>query len=156
MASYSKHCFPQQFSPKSPIPTNTQNLTEILANQYHTPNHLPNNHGGFLNTKWATFTYASPQIRKITNLFKHTNARIAYKCANTISHLSKPTNKATLPPSPYDISGIYKLTCMTCNEAYVDQTSRNLKQRYKEHTRNIKNNNPQSARICPPYPLQSA
>jgi len=34
---------------------------------------------------------------------------------------------------------------MTCDKAYVGQTSRNLKQRYKDHTRYIKNNNPQSA-----------
>ena len=33
---------------------------------------------------------------------------------------------------------------MTCNKAYVGQTSRNLRQRYKEHARYIKNN-PQSA-----------
>jgi hypothetical protein len=31
-------------------------------------------------------------------------------CTNTISHLSKPSNKATLPFSPCDRSGIYKLT----------------------------------------------
>jgi len=65
-------------------------------------------------------------------------------CTNTISHLSKPTNKATLPSSPYDRSGIYKVTCMTWNKAYVGQTSRNLKQHYKEHTHYIKNN-PRSA-----------
>ena len=29
--------------------------------------------------------------------------------------------------------------------SYVGQTSRNIRQRYKEHTRYIKNNNPQSA-----------
>ena len=49
------------------------------------------------------------------------------------------------PPSPYDRSGIYKLICMTCNKAYMGQTSRNLRQRYKERARYIKNNNPQSA-----------
>ena len=69
--------------------------------------------------------------------------RIAYKCNNTISLLSKPANKATLPPTPYDQCGIYALTCVTCNKAYVGQTSRSLKQRYKEHTRYIKSNNPQ-------------
>ena len=79
-------------------------------------------------TKWATFTYSSPQIRKITNIFKHTNIKIAYKCSNTISHLSKPANKTTLPTTPYDRSGVYALTCMTCNKAYVGQTSRSLKQ----------------------------
>jgi len=50
-----------------------------------------------------------------------------------------------LPSSPYDRSGIYKLTCMTCIKAYVGQTSQNLNQHYKEHTRYIKNRNPQSA-----------
>jgi hypothetical protein len=28
---------------------------------------------------WTTFTYFSPQIRKITNLFKNTNMKIAFK-----------------------------------------------------------------------------
>jgi len=37
------------------------------------------------NTKWTTFTYVSPQIRKITNLFRHTNVKIAFKCNNKIS-----------------------------------------------------------------------
>jgi hypothetical protein len=47
--------------------------------------------------KWTTFTYTSPQIRKITNLFKHTNIKIAFKCNNTIVRLLKPTNKT--PPT---------------------------------------------------------
>jgi len=33
--------------------------------------------GSKSNTKWTTFTYVSPQIRKITNLFKHTKVKIA-------------------------------------------------------------------------------
>ena len=106
------------------------------------PTPLPPSNKG---TKWVTFTYSSPQIRKITNIFKHTNIRISYKCSNTISQLSKPANKTNLPPKPYDRSGVYALICMTCNKAYVGQTSRSLKQRYKEHTRYIKSNNPQSA-----------
>ena len=32
-------------------------------------------------TKWATFTYYSAKVRKITNLFKQTEIRIAYKIA---------------------------------------------------------------------------
>jgi len=50
--------------------------------------------------KWATFTYLSPQIRKITNIFKHTNIRIAYKCSNAVSHLFKPATKQLSPPHP--------------------------------------------------------
>jgi hypothetical protein len=62
-------------SPKSPTPTTSNN-----------------------GTKWATFTYSSPQVRKITNIFKHTNIRIAFKCSNTLLKLSRPANKTILPP----------------------------------------------------------
>jgi hypothetical protein len=37
--------------------------------------------------KWATFTYTSPQIRKITNLFKHTDVNISFKGYNTMAQL---------------------------------------------------------------------
>ena len=65
--------------------------------------------------KWATFTYTSPQIKKVTNIFKYTNIRIAFKCNNTLARLSKPTNN--MPPStPYDKGGTYPLSCITCNK----------------------------------------
>ena len=94
-------------------------------------------------SKWAIFTYSSPQIRKVTDIFKHTDIKIAFKCDNTIAHLSKHTNR-TPPTMPYDRSGIYSLSCRTCNKEYVGQTSRSLKLRCKEHERYIKHN-PQSA-----------
>jgi hypothetical protein len=37
------------------------------------------------------------------------------------------------------------MTCNTCQKAYVGQTSCNLHQRFREHMRYIKNNNPRSA-----------
>jgi hypothetical protein len=82
-------------------------------------------------------------IRKITNLFRHTNIKISYKCGNTVAQLTKPApDHNTLP---HNKSGIYSLTCKTCNLSYVGQTSRNLKTRFQEHIRYIKTNNPQSA-----------
>jgi hypothetical protein len=46
----------------------------------------------------------------------------------------------------YSKSEIYKLTCKTCQQVYVWQTSRSLeKQRYQEHIRYIRKNDPQSA-----------
>ena len=97
-------------------------------------------------TKWATFTYTSPQIRKITNLFKHTNVKVAFKCNNTISRLTKPA-KQTLRLTPYDRNGIYSLTCNTCKQSYVGQTSQGLKLRFQENTWYIKYNNPLSAYV---------
>ena len=46
---------------------------------------------------------------------------------------------------PQNKPDIYQLKCNTCNLSYIGQTSRNLKTRYNEHVRYIKNNNPQSA-----------
>jgi hypothetical protein len=93
--------------------------------------------------KWATFTFISPHIRRITNLFKHTNVRIAFRSNNTIAQLTKPTNDHKIPH--HNKWGIYQLTCNSRNLSYVGQTSRNLRVRYKEHIRYIRYNNPKSA-----------
>jgi hypothetical protein len=37
-----------------------------------------------LRNKWVTFTYSSPLIRKISNLFRQTNLKIAFCATNTI------------------------------------------------------------------------
>jgi len=34
--------------------------------------------------KWTPFTYFSPMIRKVTNIFKDTDIKIAYRATNTI------------------------------------------------------------------------
>jgi len=95
------------------------------------------------NEKWATFTFSSPQIRKVTNLLKKTGIKTAFRSNNTLAHLIKTTTKTkTLP---HNRSGIYQLKCHTCNHLYVGQTSCNLKIRHNEHIRYIKRNNPQSA-----------
>jgi hypothetical protein len=95
------------------------------------------------NMKWATFTFFPPHIRRITNLFKHTKLKIAFRCHNTIAHLTKPDTGCKTPP--HNKGGIYQLSCKTCNLSYVGQTSRSLKVRYQEHIRYIRTNNPQSA-----------
>ena len=33
--------------------------------------------------KWTVFTYYSPQVRKITNLFRQTDVRIAFRNINS-------------------------------------------------------------------------
>ena len=42
----------------------------------------------------CTFTYYSPQIRKITNLFKNTDIRIALKSSNSLQRLTNAENKS--------------------------------------------------------------
>jgi len=96
------------------------------------------------NKKWATFTYHSPKVRKLTNLFQHTNIKIAFKSTNTIQQSIKPKNHPQNIPD-YNRSGVYKLTCKTCNISYIGQTSRDLTHRCREHIRYIRNDDPQSA-----------
>jgi len=96
------------------------------------------------NTKCTTFTYTSPQIKTFTNLFRHTKVRVAHKCTNTISHLSKPINKENAPPHP--TTEVASTNSHEWHAKFVCGSNQsNLRQRYKEHTRYIKNNNPQSA-----------
>ena len=68
-----------------------------------------------------------------------------FRSSHTIAQLIRPHNTTTHSPTPHDTSGVYSLACNTCKLAYVGQTSRTLHLRYQEHTRYIKNNNPQSA-----------
>ena len=92
---------------------------------------------------WTTFTYHSPKIRKITNLFKNTHISIAFKAKTITQQLTQtiPQNHT----SDYEKIGIYKIICNTCHKAYVGQTSHDLKARFRELTRYIKNNDPRSA-----------
>jgi len=95
------------------------------------------------NKKWATFTYHSPKVRKLTNLFTCTNINITFKSTNKIQQSIKPKNPEKI--TDYNRSGVYKLTCKTCNMSYIGQTSWTLTHRYREHICYIRNNDPQSA-----------
>jgi len=89
---------------------------------------------------WATFTYYGGFMRGITNIFKNSTVKTAYRTTNNIFNLL-----ASEKHTSWRLSGIYRLTCNTCNQAYIGQTGRTINIRYKEHIRYIKTNNPQSA-----------
>lgn len=90
----------------------------------------------------ANFKYYASKIRKITNLFKHTNVKIAFKNTNTLQKLLKQKINNT---KEYLKSWTYKLTCNTYHKAYIGQTSRSLKQRFQEHNGYMRHNDPQCA-----------
>jgi hypothetical protein len=80
--------------------------------------------------KWVTFSYHSPLICKITDLFKHTNLNIALRATNiTNQQLADKIFKTST-----NSSGIYKLKCNTCNNSYVGEPGRSTGSRHKEHT----------------------
>jgi hypothetical protein len=87
--------------------------------------------------EWATFTYTGRETTFITKLFKHTNIRIAYRTNNNLLH------HLTQSPHSQDIythSGVYKLTCPDCEEAYIGQTGRDFRTRFNEHKSSFRHN----------------
>jgi hypothetical protein len=92
--------------------------------------------------KWVTFKYYSPLVRKVTNIFKNTNLRIAFQATNTIWRLLNIKKKQ---PNIYTNSGVYSIKCSTCNWFYTGQTGRDTYIRFKEHIWYIRTNNPKWA-----------
>ena len=120
-------------------PTTMQKLRQqIKQKTKHTTMHTSTNK----DRRWVTFTYISPQIQMVTNIFRNTNVKIAFKCRNTIANWIKPPKNHNTPP--HNKWGIYQLTCNTCHLSYVGQTSHSVSIRFQEHIRYIRNNNPQS------------
>jgi hypothetical protein len=62
--------------------------------------------------KLATLTHHSSKVRKITNIFKQTDVRIAFKSTNTIHQ--KTTHKNHHTTQNVEQTGIYQLICKTC------------------------------------------
>ena len=85
--------------------------------------------------KWITFTYHSPLIHKVTNLFKSTNLNIAFRKFSAI--YNQIYNRS--PQNKMNASGIYRLQCRTCNKSYDGQTERSVEIRHREHVKIHKN-----------------
>ena len=84
--------------------------------------------------KLITFTYHSPLMHKVINLFKRTDLNIAFRTSNTIYNQLWDTS----PQNKINSSGIYRLQCKACNKSYVGQTGRSIEIRHREHIRYIK------------------
>jgi hypothetical protein len=57
------------------------------------------------NKKWTTFTYYSPKLRAVTNIFKNTNLRIAFKTTSTLQQLTRQRQQA-LPLTTTEVAYI--------------------------------------------------
>ena len=112
---------------KPPIPKPpTSELHRKIATTTHTPTH-----------KLVTFTYIGKETNFITNLFRKTNLKIAFRTNNTIQSLLKHQQQL---PDTYTQSGVYKLKCPDCNKTYVSQTGRSFQVKFNEHKNSFKTN----------------
>jgi hypothetical protein len=78
----------------------------------------------------------------MAKIFKNTKLHIAFRPTNTLSQYIMTTKPVT---KDLHKSGVYEITCHTCNQKYVGQTSRDLHTWFVEHCYYIKSNNPKSA-----------
>jgi hypothetical protein len=79
----------------------TEDIMQIynkLINQNNTSNYNNNRE-----QKWITFTYTGNYIRKITNLFKDINLKIAFKTTSNLNNLLNTKITSNI----YDRGGIY-------------------------------------------------
>jgi hypothetical protein len=83
------------------------------------------------------FTYYKSSVQKVTNIFKNTNLHITFHTTNMLFDLVCPQ---TEHPNNYTKSGIYKLTCNTCNKVYAQQSGRQINTRFNEHIPYIRYN----------------
>jgi hypothetical protein len=83
-------------------------------------------------------------IKKATNILKNPLLKITF--LTTSAKYNSPRTKYEKKDKYLQSSSrpVYNIKC-TCNKTYVGQTGINLKLRYHEHTRYIRNNSPQSA-----------
>jgi hypothetical protein len=100
---------------------------------HHTTEHTPRK-------TWIPFTFHSPLIYKVTNLFRCTPLQITFRPTNTIFRQLHWPHFAML-----DNSGVYGLWCTTCHKVYVGQSGHSITTRYWEHTRYVRTNTPHSA-----------
>ncbi|XP_050524101.1 uncharacterized protein LOC126895864 [Daktulosphaira vitifoliae] len=72
----------------------------------------------------------------LTKIFKNFGITLVTSKSNNLRDLlGNPKDKVDEGGK----SGIYKIQCESCNKCYVGQTKRNIGVRFKEHLRNIKN-----------------
>jgi hypothetical protein len=86
--------------------------------------------------KWVKFTYTGRETRLVTKLFRSTQVKVAYTTNNNLEKLLR--YNVTGATNKYDKSGIYQLSCPTCDRKYIGQTGRPFHVRFREHQHDYK------------------
>jgi hypothetical protein len=96
-------------------------------------------------TRYIKIPY-HPQITKgLSKIFKTVNAKIAHSNNNKLKdYLNNTKDKI----DKTNKSGIYQVSCTSCDLSYIGQTRRNIKTRFKEHMAHFKYNRPEKSSIA--------
>jgi hypothetical protein len=107
----STHCKSQWISLCISHKTQHTNITYILitTHKWHSSSQLQT---------WVTCTHYNPMICKLTKFFETTNS----KSHSILTVPSVPFYTHDSITNTHSNSGIYQLTCHTCNVSYIGQT----------------------------------
>jgi hypothetical protein len=120
---------------KNTLHNNKYNIN--IDTKQHKKHNTINNDPQHKKSKWAIFTYSGKETRKITNLFRDTEIKIAFRTRNTVQNTIKPPTQT----DKYEKSGICQMKCLDCPLRYIGQTGRAFHTRYKENIQAIRSNN---------------
>lgn len=80
--------------------------------------------------KYVTTDFNNAFSSAISNVLKKNNMHVAFSTSNNLFGFLKPRNR----PVPLESkSGVYRLTCGSCDKFYIGQTGRSFGVRFKEH-----------------------
>ena len=82
-------------------------------------------------TRSAQNSHVGRETRQVTKLFKNIQVKIAYPTNSSLQKLLH--NKVTGKTDKYEKSGVYQLSCHTCDRKYIGQTGRPFHVRSREH-----------------------
>jgi hypothetical protein len=91
--------------------------------------------------EWSSLTYVGKEVNPIARTLRKFNVNVALKSRNTLGKWLK--SKQASPNTDnekYEACGVYNITCRSCRNAYIGQTGRSFKIRFKEHVSDIANN----------------
>jgi hypothetical protein len=114
--------------------------TPIRTTTYSDNKHKPN----IQKTLQTKFTYVGKEIRAITKIFNNTKIRVTYSTNNTLRKLL--TKKHHPCRNKYENSGVYQITCPTCNMKYTGLSAPAFKNTYV--TSSTERANPGSPSTC--------
>ena len=93
-----------------------------------------------LSTATSTSFVSAPYIKgaseRISRVLKPFDIKLAHKPRNTLrKQLCHIKDKVV----PLDVSGcVYKVNCSDCDQVYIGETKKNVKDRIKEHQGNVR------------------
>lgn len=95
--------------------------------------------------KRVSMKFVPAVTNKLKNIFKDHNMDIVFRSDNNLSNLLGSTKDKTADMKK---SGVYAVQCGDCDGIYYGQTKRSIGVRFKEHDRDIGNNNSKGSALA--------